>query len=296
MDSNDVANPDGGPAEPPIASPTEVITVEVPGAPQPDMPAPKRLRIGPSDQPITGDGPVKLESIIGLDERTQILDTQNWPWRMICALAIEGPWGNFVGTGWFVGPKTVITAGHCVYEPNAMGGWATKITLTPGASGSQEPFQSVVATRFETTDQWLNAQDPDFDMAVIHLDVALGSQVGWFGVASLPDATLQNFQVNVSGYPVDKGGRQQWWARNRIRGLTPRRVFYDVDTMGGQSGAPVFIIQSEGAAPQVVGIHAYGVGGAVPASVPQDVNSAPRIIPEVITLIKQWVAKDGSGS
>jgi glutamyl endopeptidase len=43
--------------------------------------------------------------------------------------------------------------------------------------------------------------------------------------------------------------------------------------------------------PTVVGIHAYGVGGT-PQSMPLQVNSAPRIIPEVVTQIEAWIGQD----
>lgn len=259
----------------------------------------RRLVVGTSDRPIAPPGgAITLESVIGLDERTRIVDTEDAPWRMICGLDIDGPWGNFVGTGWFVGPRTVITAGHCVYDRNQMGGWARKIVLRPGVDDGDEPFKAITATRFETTDKWLQDQNADFDIGVIHLEKAdaIDAARGWFAVASFPDKKLQNHLVNVSGYPGDKGGRQQWWARNRVRGLSPRRIFYDVDTMGGQSGGPVFIIEKAGAAPKVVGIHAYGVGGSKPSSIKVEVNSAPRIIPEVVELIQGWIDKNGGQS
>ncbi len=91
----------------------------------------------------------------------------------------------------------------------------------------------------------------------------MGETVGWFGVGALTDEQLLKRLVNVSGYPASPGGGvQQWWAKNRIRAVTPRRIFYDVNTSGGQSGGPVYIYESESAAdPIVVGIHAYRVGG-----------------------------------
>jgi V8-like Glu-specific endopeptidase len=99
--------------------------------------------------------------------------------------------------------------------------------------------------------------------------------------------------VNVSGYPADRGGgKELWWARNRIKAVTRRRIFYDVDTMGGQSGAPAFIVTEAGGTPAVIGIHAYGIG-ATPAELVMELNSAPRIVPEVADLIRSWVEVDG---
>jgi glutamyl endopeptidase len=258
--------------------------------------AKKRIVIGKSEKPIVPAGPgLRLEPVLGADERTRILETKDAPWRMICALAIEGPWGDFMGTGWLAGPRTIITAGHCVYETKQMGGWAKKIVISPGRSGDELPFKSVESDKFSTTNLWTSKQDPDFDMAAIHLKEPIGDNVGWFQVGSFPDEQLQNYMVNVSGYPGDRGeGKEQWWAKNRVRAVTPRRIFYEVDTFGGQSGAPVFIYEAENTPPIVVGIHAYGVGGT-PNNIPLQVNSAPRIISEVVAQIQAWIDQDKAG-
>ena len=182
-----------------------------------------------------------------------------------------------------------------MFDRSQMGGWANSIKLMPGRDGTEKPFGTVTSTRFSTTDVWLNDQNADFDIAAIHLDTPVGEERGWFQIASLEDDVLQGFMVNVSGYPGDRGGgTEQWWARNRIRAVTQRRIFYDVDTFGGQSGGPAFIIEQEGAPPVVVGIHAYGTGGT-PASIPFTVNSAPRIIPEVVEKVQEWIDQDNQG-
>jgi glutamyl endopeptidase len=256
----------------------------------------KRIVVGKRDKPILPPaGGITLESIIGADERTRIRETEETPWRMVCALEIEGPWGNFVGTGWLAGPRTIITAGHCVFDSTQMGGWAKKIRISPGRDGDERPVAPVESEKFSTVDRWRANQDPDFDMAAIHLTQPLGDTLGWFGVASLTDDQLRGYMVNVSGYPgTPGGGTEQWWAKNRIREVTPRRIFYEVDTSGGQSGGPAYIYESVDSPPVVVGIHAYGTGGT-PQNIPFQVNSAPRIIPEVVAQIQTWIDKDNAG-
>lgn len=234
-----------------------------------------------------------LESIIGpTDDRVRILDTELAPWRMVCALRMRGRSGaGLVGTGWFVGPRTVLTAGHCVHHEALLGGWATSIEVSPGRNGTELPFGSVRSNAFSSVDRWVSGADPDFDVGCIHLAEPLGERVGWFAVAALPPAELQGYLVNVSGYPLDRGnGTEQWYHRNTVLHVTDRRVFYATDSTGGQSGAPVWIHESDGGPPIAIAIHAYGAG-ASPAGL--EANSAPRIVPEVLERIRGWVEGDG---
>ena len=86
-----------------------------------------------------------LETVIDTDDRRRILETDLFPWRTICALHITSALGGFVGTGWLAGPRTVITAGHCVYHLADMGGWANEIEVTPGRNDLNTPFGTAVA-------------------------------------------------------------------------------------------------------------------------------------------------------
>jgi V8-like Glu-specific endopeptidase len=240
-----------------------------------------------------------FESVIATDERVRILDTDLPPWRMICALRMRGPTGaGAIGTGWFIGPRTVLTAGHCVFSNHFFGGWASTIEVIPGLLGagagdSVRPYGSVTSESFTSLDRWTESEDADFDIGCIHLDEPKGDEVGWFALAAMGSDELVNFLVNVSGYPADRGGgNEQYHASNRALQVTERRLFYEVDTFGGQSGAPVWIHESDGAPPIAVGIHAYGVGGT-PSNLGVVANSAPRIIPEVLDKLTEWVEQDG---
>lgn len=238
-----------------------------------------------------------FETVIDRDERVQILDTELSPWRMICALRMSGPTGSgAIGTGWFIGPKTVITAGHCVFSNSFFGGWASQIEVIPGLNGSGNkgrPYGSIVSTRFSSVDRWTEHEDADFDIGCIHLDQAKGTEVGWFAVGALPPDELESYLVNISGYPADRGGGfEQYHNRNRVLRVSERRLFYEVDTYGGQSGAPVWIHEAENAPPLAVGIHAYGTS-ATPTAFGITANSAPRILPEVLEKLNEWVELDG---
>ncbi len=270
-------------------------------APQGDSRALRAFRrVGKSEsriEPRFAPGGGALESVIGLDDRQRVLETELHPWRMICALRLIGPGGGgAIGTGWMAGPQTIVTAGHCVHHQGFFGGWAERIEISAGRDEDDFPFATAVATRFSSLDRWVNDADPDFDIGCIHLDEPLGEQTGFFGFATIPPSDLESHLVNISGYPADRGGgRQQYFHANRVLHVTERRVFYDIDTFGGQSGAPVWIHEKTDGPPVVVAIHAYGTGGT-PFSLGITANSAPRIIPEVFDQITDWISTDNTAN
>jgi glutamyl endopeptidase len=179
-----------------------------------------------------------------------------------------------------------------VFDPVELGGWARQIRVIPARNGDTEmPYGSSTSTSFSTSDRWQQAQDPDYDYAAIHLSEDLGIKLGHFGIGVLPDAELQDRLLNISGYPGSPGnGKLQYFHANRVRAVTARRVFYDIDTIGGQSGSPVWAYPDGSDDPVVVAIHAYGVGGT-PAGLNVTANSGPRVLPEVLDLIKTWIQK-----
>lgn len=234
------------------------------------------------------------ESVIGPDDRVRVFDTHLYPFSAIAALEITAKDGSmYVGTGWFVGKHTLITAGHCVFvrdpkRPTA-NGWVRSIRVIPGRNGrgpGSEPFGSVTATRFRSVSGWVEKGNADSDYGAIFLDPGStpnGAQVGQFGMKVYGDAALQALNLNVAGYPADKKGNEAqtlWFDVKRTAQVRPRQVFYDADTFGGQSGAPVFEV--DGDARRVVAIHAYGV------SMGEKSNSGTRITPDVFKRIQEW--------
>ena len=220
-----------------------------------------------------------IEVVIGADDRVKIGNTTVYPWRAICSLAITAANGsNWIGTGWLVAPRTVITAGHCVWMHN-QGGRVASIRVMPGRNGSatETPFKSCLATHVRTTVKWIDDRDSDRDYGCVLLPQSFMdySSLGTFGYASLSD--LENMTVNLSGYPGDKPTGTQWFHSRKIKNVESRRFSYDIDTAGGQSGAPVWRFKDNQR--HVVGIHTNGSSTG---------NSAVRITSAVFDNIKAW--------
>jgi glutamyl endopeptidase len=111
------------------------------------------------------------------------------------------------------------------------------------------------------------------------LPTNLGNTVGWFGFGVYSDADLLASTGNISGYPGDKPAGTQWYASRRIASVNSRKVYYDIDTAGGQSGSAVYRIINGGR--YGIAIHAYG--GAT-------TNSGTRIITAVYNNMVAWKA------
>jgi len=235
--------------------------------------------------------------VIGDDDRTLVSPTTNAPWRMICQLTIEFPYDTVPGTGWLAGHRTVITAGHCLLNDD-LGGAAKSIAIVPARDGDQKPFGEAKAASWAPHDFWLNNRDPDWDIGHIQLVEPLDpAKVGAFAYAPLPDTTLNQHYVNLAGYPrsiskyLGANGDRLVHHANRIQAVGVERLFYDIDASGGQSGAPVWIHETAGAAPIVVGVHAKGwVAGQ--SGLGGRYNSSPRLTQAKCDAIDSWLARD----
>ncbi len=202
-----------------------------------------------------------LEAIIGPDDRVRITNTTVFPYRAIASLLITAADNSrWIGTAWFISPRTLITAGHCVYIKNSgvpgRDGWVKSITVIPGRDASKRPFGSVTSSSFRSVTGWTNNGSENFDYGAIIIPTPLGNTVGFFGFGVYGDADLLTVTANISGYPGDKPAGEHHFHARKVTSVGPQKVFYDVDTAGGQSGAPVWRVV--GGQRIAIAIHAYG--------------------------------------
>jgi len=235
------------------------------------------------------------EVVVGEDDRTRRTDTDQYPWRCVCSLLMtDGRTGKrYVGTGWLVSPRVVLTAGHCVYLydndsfPNDTGAWATSIEVTPGRNGNERPFGSVESNVLRSSQGWVHDRDTRVDFGAIILPEThrFGDQLGWFGYAAWDDEVLSSNVLNLSGYPADKDAGTQWFHKQTASAVEEYELLYGIDTFGGQSGSPVWIKTAEGLR-YGVGIHKTG-----PRVAGSGRNTAKRITQASYDVITGWVAE-----
>lgn len=231
-----------------------------------------------------GDAGGLLETVHGVDNRTQITSTNVYPWRATASLLITAADNSqWIGTGWFISARTLITAGHCVCIKGSgvpgRDGWVKRIVVMPGRNGNSLPYGSVTSTTFRSVTGWTSSGNAEYDYGAIILPTPLGNSTGWFGFGNYTDAELLASVGNIAGYPGDKPSGTMWYDARRIAAVSARKVHYDIDTAGGQSGAAVYRIVNGGR--YAFAVHAYG--GA-------STNSGTRINSAVYGNLLGWRA------
>ena len=124
--------------------------------------------------------------------------------------------------------------------------------------------------------EYIRSGSADHDYGLILLPGAGASDDGFGWSAIIEDEELDNRLVTNCGYPADKPQGTMWITGGKISSYTANRIFYMNDTMGGQSGSPVYTWY--GGYWTVLAVHSYG---GCP-------NSAPRF---TYTMISRFLER-----
>jgi glutamyl endopeptidase len=235
-------------------------------------------------KPKAEPGAAGTDSVIGPDGRVQESVPSSYPWGAIAHLST-----NQGGcTGFMLSRDVLVTAGHCVHWN---GSWVTSYTVTPGRTGNTAPFGSCSGGINDvwTTSNWINGYPSDHDYGLVKLTCDIGNSTGWFGWWYNTGENLVDQYFYVEGYPGDKPFGTMWWDGDTAYSQTANKLWYWIDTAGGQSGSPVYHYNS--VSPGlcggwcVTGIHTNGVAGTNPA------NSGTRFRPDVMSFINYWISQ-----
>jgi len=195
-----------------------------------------------------------------------------FPWTTI--VKIEGQWDEnsfFECTGWMLGPSAVATAAHCIYNFITTKTYAYNITITPALntdSVNPRPFGSCRILRGWVLTPWYNNGDSGYDYGVYDLSCRIGYQTGYLGLKVISGSGNGTYEA-VPGYPGDKGGTTIWTSGGYVQESQTRLFFYDNDTTGGMSGAPVWVTDA-GCNPCAIAVNAQEYD-------PPTLNSGPRV-------------------
>jgi glutamyl endopeptidase len=246
---------------------------------------------------IEGSAPL-TESVIGADGRVQVTNTTGNINRRIGQIELtQTGIGSFICTGWLIDDNSILTSGHCAFDPTGGGGLIEAATWYPGRNGASDPFGGCPVTFAAFPTNWQNQAKPAADYAVLNFANPgpcddIGQTLGTFGMMAFANVDgLDNKNATVQGYPGDMPDGTMWKMNGRIdRRSTAAMLFYPMDTFGGQSGSPIWWNRLTGACTGACGygVHSYGVGISG-----LNRNSGPRLSAARIGQIQGWAGMNG---
>ncbi len=165
----------------------------------------------------------------------------------------------YLGTGRAITQNHILTAAHNVFYWSK-GLCADEICFQPGLRGDRA-IDNVQVANIVIPRAYVEAQNEEErrknDIALLKLDRPLTMPIPPFSLLSLEEEN--HVPVMVAGYPGDvQNGRYMYKAQSPLVSLSNARLFYNLQTAPGQSGASVLLLDPKFADCPTVGVHTHG--------------------------------------
>jgi V8-like Glu-specific endopeptidase len=196
----------------------------------------------------------------------EITDRTAFPNSAIAYITVQFPDGfQARASGVIVGPNDVLTAMHVVFW-DQHGGWASKISVLPGADTYPLPIQAPYGSftdwgrvdsrtaNWDTNgDHLLSAAESQWDLALIGMDSRIGDTTGWLGLSAISS----DFNGTMVGYPKVGTGMM---AQSVVADASSSYGVFDIaaDLGPGASGGP--LLYDSGGSTYVAGVLSSGAG------------------------------------
>lgn len=207
------------------------------------------------------DMDISTFSIIGTDERSRV-DPDTIPYKSILCLRmgfdlddddVIDTWT--VGTGAMVYYNVFLTCAHNMYWYD-YGKAAKEMRIYVKQNNESFGETYYYPKNWKLPREYEDSGNIDYDWCVVKTQDLIGFGTDWFGYGWAASITEKN--ISVSGYPDIEGKRYfQYQGSGTMNSISDYRFEHNVDTEGGQSGAPVYDSDRI-----IWGVHTSGAGGS----------------------------------
>jgi N-acetylmuramoyl-L-alanine amidase len=167
-----------------------------------------------------------------------------FPHAAICQLKLSGPGGSGYGTGFYIGPETILTCGHNFKHAGSI---TQRVLVQPAYTGvsclfGEKEFAIPDVSRV-VSPNWWSSEDPEWDLAVFQVP-GLPAPAGQY--FQLPNSTPASGQFILSGYGKIRGtdydAQGQYMDGITVEEIqaTPSGWYLPIMGIPGHSGSPVF--------------------------------------------------------
>ncbi|TCD46038.1 hypothetical protein D3X11_00725 [Streptococcus sp. X16XC17] len=162
---------------------------------EPSMAVPQDTTNPNLDHSLSGE----REKIIAEDNQFQVVDTTVQPYQKVVQLIMNFSTESFTGTGVLIGPDTILTAAHNVYDYEKKE-WAMSVQAFPDKSGTTTPYGAYDASNYYMFRSYqLTNGSSEYDMAVIKLNRPVPAELGYLSMAK---EAYVGQKVQVPDYPA----------------------------------------------------------------------------------------------
>jgi len=234
---------------------------------------PSQGTVGAGDAKEDTGAPMRQSNEFPPDDREQVINPmQNFPWSAIARIS-NGC------TGTFIGPRHVLTAGHCVYNHTSQH-WYSQLDVLRAKDCDPDCGTVHKWTLAITVKGWAKYGLSAYDYALIVVDrpSPVKMLIGYWKPIPVP----VGIHVNIAGYPADISGNCMWRGFCPVTAQDTFKLEHTCDIFGGMSGSPVYMSWSAEHHERIIHcVQTYG--DAV-------VKSCTRITRFRFTQIMKWIA------
>ena len=179
------------------------------------------------------------KAIIWPDNRTTITNPSQYPYSAIAYIEAEATCGcAWSGTGFMISSRWMLTAGHCMYctehlKPVKYVNFYFGYKSAKNCLLHQDAGCTIWVSNYVKEGSGYTSDD----YAYIRFDKKIGDTVGWFGYwYGAPDSMVDTHVFYCTGYRDGILKSDYDW----VHVINEKRVSHTIDTVPGNSGAPIF--------------------------------------------------------